>query len=228
MAVAVGQRLVVVVAGGGPPLLGAPVVAPPGAPVVAADSGVDTALALGLRIDVVVGDLDSVTPEGLAAAEAAGARIVRHPAAKDATDLALAIEEAIGLLGGDGELVVLGGAGGRLDHLLAGALALADPAWAGVSVRAHLGPATVHVVHGPDERDVGGVVGDLLTLVPVGGPAAGVRTGGLAFPLRSEALVPGTTRGVSNVIESLPATVALDAGTLLAILPGDQPTGDQL
>ena len=222
------DRTIVVVAGGGPPGPGATASLPPGAAVVAADSGVDAALALGLRIDVVVGDLDSVTPEGLAAAEAAGARIVRHPAAKDATDLALAIEEALGLLGGGGELVVLGGDGGRLDHLLAGALALADPAWASASVRAHLGPATVHVVHGPAERDLGGAVGDLLTLVPVGGPAAGVRTGGLAFPLRREVLAPGTTRGVSNVIESLPATVALEAGTLLAVLPGPEPSGDHL
>lgn len=219
---------VIVVAGGGPPVLGASVL-PADAPVVAADSGVDTALALGLRVDVVVGDLDSATPAGLAAAEAAGARIVRHPVAKDATDLALAIEEAIGLLdGGTGELIVLGGDGGRLDHLLAGALALADPAWAGPSVRAHLGPATVHVLHGPAAREVGGAVGDLLTLVPVGGPATGVRTGGLAFPLHGEVLAPGTTRGVSNVIEVVPATVALDAGTLLAVLPGPEPTGDHL
>jgi thiamine pyrophosphokinase len=169
-----------------------------------------------------------VTAEGLAAAEAAGARIERHPVAKDATDLALALEEALGLLGGAGELVVLGGDGGRLDHLLAGALALADPAWAGATVRAHLGPATVHVLHGPTRRELGGAVGDLLTLVPVGGAATGVRTGGLAYPLHGEVLPLGTTRGVSNVIESLPATVSLDAGTLLAVLPGPEPTGEPL
>lgn len=225
------QRLAaVVVAGGGPPVLDSSVTLPPDAPIVAADSGVDTALALGLRVDVVVGDLDSASPEGLVAAEAAGARIVRHPVAKDATDLVLAMEEAIGLLDGEGErtVIVLGGDGGRLDHLLAGSLALADPAWASVTVRAHLGPATVHVLHGPASRELGGALGDLVSLVPVGGPATGVRTGGLVYPLRGEALDPGTTRGVSNVIESLPATVALEAGCLLAVLPGPEPTGDHL
>jgi thiamine pyrophosphokinase len=225
---AVGRRLVVVVAGGGTPSVDVAAPLPTGAPVVAADSGVDTALALGLRIDVVVGDLDSVTPIGLAVAEAAGARIVRHPVAKDATDLALAIEEAVGLLDGPGELVVLGGDGGRLDHLLAGALALADQAWAGVAIRAHLGPATVHVLHGPTERALEAAVGDLLTLVPVGGPASGVRTAGLRFPLAGEVLPPGTTRGVSNVVEALPVRVALAAGTLLAVLPGPDATGDHL
>jgi thiamine pyrophosphokinase len=220
---------VVVVAGGGSPPPDIVAVLPPGAPVVAADSGADTALALGLVVDVVVGDLDSVTPSGLAAAQAAGARIVRHPEAKDATDLALAIEEAATLLGeGGGAVVVLGGHGGRLDHLLAGILALADDTWAGLSIRAHLGPATVHVVHGPGERDLGGAEGDLVTLVPVGGTAEGVRTTGLRYPLRDEPLGPGTTRGVSNLIESLPARVALRAGVLLAVLPGDEPNGGHL
>jgi len=224
----VADRAVVVVAGGGLPSPGSVALLPPGALVVAADSGVDTALALGLGIDVVVGDLDSVTAEGLAAAEAAGARIVRHPVAKDDTDLALALGEAVTLLGGTGEVVVLGGHGGRLDHLLAGILALADDAWAGLRLRAHLGPATVHVVHGPGERDLGGAVGDLLTLIPAGGVAEGVRTSGLRYPLRDEALAPASTRGVSNVIESLPATVALRAGVLLAVLPGDEPDGGHL
>jgi thiamine pyrophosphokinase len=220
---------VVVVAGGGSPPPDIVASLPPGAPVVAADSGADTALAIGLGVDILVGDLDSVSPAGLAAAEASGARIVRHPVAKDATDLALALEEAAALLGeGGGDVVVLGGHGGRLDHLLAGVLALADDSWAHLSIRAHLGPATVHVLRGPGERVIGGAEGDLVTLVPVGGPSEGVRTSGLRFPLRDEPLGPGTTRGVSNVIEHLPATVALRTGVLLAVLPGDEPDGGHL
>ena len=65
--------------------------------MIAADGGVDRALALGLHVDVAIGDFDSVTAAGLAAAEAAGARIERHPAAKDATDLELALDAALAL-----------------------------------------------------------------------------------------------------------------------------------
>jgi thiamine pyrophosphokinase len=192
---------------------------PEGAPVIAADSGVDGALALGLAVDVVVGDLDSATPEGLAAVEAAGARIDRHPVDKDATDLALALELARTLVRDDGEIVVVGVEGGRLDHLLAGILALADPALG--RVRAFLGGATVQVVHGPGEVSVDAPVGHLVTLVPVGGVAGGVRTSGLRFPLRGEPLPAGTTRGVSNVVDADGATVSLDTGTLLVLVPGE-------
>ena len=232
------ERAVVVVAGGGMPSTASLETLPAGAPVVAADSGVDVAIALGLRVDVVIGDLDSISPEGLGAARDGGARIVRYPEAKDATDLALALGEAAALLdtGNPADLarpdeqlvVVLGGHGGRLDHLLAGILALADPEWAAIRIRAHLGPATVHVLHGPTEREVGGAAGDLLTLIPVGGPAHGVRTRGLRYPLHDERLDPGTTRGVSNVVEREPAVVAVASGTLLAVLPGGEAEGGHL
>ena len=215
------HRAVVVVVGGGLPAPGLLAHLPAGAPVVAADSGLDTALALGLAADVVVGDLDSVTPGALAIAEAAGARIVRHPADKDETDLALALGEAEDLLGGRGLVFVVGGVEGRLDHLLAGVLALADRRWAALDVRAVVGDALVHVLHGPAERELDGIEpGTLVTLLPAGGPARGVRTRGLQFPLAGEVLHPGTTRGVSNVVDEPPAAVALDEGALLVIVQG--------
>ncbi len=58
--------------------------------VIAADSGLDHAQAVGWPVDYVVGDLDSVGPAALAAAEQQGATVERHPIAKDQTDLGLA------------------------------------------------------------------------------------------------------------------------------------------
>src|SRR3546814_3062665 len=59
---------------------------PHGAMVVAADSGIDRAHDLGLRVDLAVGDFDSVTERALALVRADGAVVERHPEAKDATD----------------------------------------------------------------------------------------------------------------------------------------------
>ena len=59
-----------------------------------------------------------------------------------------------------------------------------------------------------------------MSLLAVGGPATGITTRGLLYSLHGEALAAGTSRGVSNVVESTPASVELEDGTLLAIFPG--------
>jgi len=186
--------------------------------VVAADSGVAHALALGLVVDVAVGDFDSLDPATLEAVEAAGTRIERHPVAKDATDLELAIDVAVGL--GAARVVVLGGHGGRLDHFLANALVLASPHLGAVEVEAVVGDAVVTVVRaGPGVR-FGGRPGQLVTILPVHGPAEGVRTEGLRYPLHGETLSAGTTRGVSNVLDADEAAVSLTGGVVLVVRPG--------
>lgn len=188
---------------------------PAGARVVAADSGLAAAEVLGLTVDVVVGDMDSVVPARLAAAEAAGARIERHPTAKDATDLALAMDVALGF--GARRVTVVGGDGGRLDHLLANALLLAADDYAAVTVVAHLGPATITVVR--DEATLFGRRGELVSLLAVHGPAHGITTAGLRYPLRDELLTPGSSRGVSNELDRPTARVRLRSGVLLAVQP---------
>ena len=207
---------IIVVAGGGPPAPDAARGLPADAYVIAADSGIDHALALGLHIDLAVGDMDSVTPAGLAAATAAGARIDRHPQAKDQTDLELALDQALTL--SPHPIVVLGNDGGRLDHLLAFALLLAHPRYAQVTIEARLGQARLTVLHGPATATLHGTPGDIVTLLPLHGPAKGVTTEHLLYPLTSEDLAPGTTRGVSNLLTAV-ATVHLRSGTLLAIQP---------
>ncbi len=190
---------------------------PAGAHVIAADSGVEQAQALDWPIDLAIGDFDSVGPEALAEAEQAGARIERHPTAKDATDLELALDAAASL--DPAEIVVVGGAGGRLDHLLGGILALAGERAAGAEVRALMGPARIHVVR--RRVELVGEPGELVTLLAVHGPARGITTTGLLYPLAGEELTPGSTRGVSNELVGRRATVTVDSGVLLAVLPGE-------
>ena len=84
-------------------------------------------------------------------------------------------------------------------------------------MEARLGDARVFVVR--RELELDGEPGDLCTLLPVGGPALGVRTEGLRFPLHGETLEPGSTRGVSNELLASVARVSLVDGVLLAIVP---------
>ena len=215
--------MVVVVTGGDPVDEAHLPVLPPGTRVIAADSGVEHAHALGLAIDVAIGDFDSVSPEGLARAAAEGAEVHRHPTAKDATDLELALDAALALR--PARIHVLGGHGGRLDHLLANALVLAAPAYVTTDITAQMGPAHVTVVR--SASSLTGPMGDLVSLVPVHGVAVGVRTTGLLYPLVGEDLHPGSTRGISNELVAEHATVTIARGVLLAIQPGQIGTHHQ-
>lgn len=187
--------------------------------VIAADSGLASVAALGIEADLLVGDLDSVDPDDLARACAAGTRIERHPAAKDRTDLAIALDAALAAsVDGGGRLTVLGGHGGRLDHHLANALLLASEAYASLDIDAYMGEARVRVVR--SHATLTGRRGELVTLLPISGGVRGVRTEGLLYPLTGEDLAPGSTRGVSNELTGTTATVRVTSGVLLAILPG--------
>jgi thiamine pyrophosphokinase len=140
---------------------------------------------------------------------------------KDATDLELAL--ALAAARDPGRIVVAGSAEGRLDHLVGGLMVLAAPSWAGVdasgiAIEAYLGPHRVTVIR---RRTVlTGAPGELLSLVPAGGPVRGIRTAGLLYPLRDETLPFGASRGISNEFTAAEAVVTVRDGTLLAIRPG--------
>ncbi len=189
---------------------------PADALVIAADSGLQVATSLGLVADIIVGDMDSVDPALLERARAGGAEVQRHPAAKDHTDLELALDVALGF--NPQRIVVVGGHGGRLDHLIANVLLLARPAHDHLDLSAHMGEAEVHVVH--TRCDLVGATGELVSLLPVHGPVEGVTTDGLLYPLVGEDLTPGSTRGVSNELARPSASVHVTGGTLLVVRPG--------
>jgi thiamine pyrophosphokinase len=210
-----GDDVALVFAGGDPPPAAVAARLTPDAFVIAADSGLDHAVALRRPVDLVVGDLDSVDPALLAAARAAGTTVERHPPEKDETDLELALAAA--LARGAQAVTVIGGAGGRLDHFLANLAVLASPRFRSVRLDGWIGSSYVTVVH--DDVVVRGRPGSLLTLVPLGGPAVGIRTEGLRYPLLDEDLEVGTTRGVSNEFVAPSARIRIRTGTVLAICP---------
>ena len=182
---------------------------------VAADSGLDQALALDLEVDLIVGDMDSVSPEALSAYD--GVPIELHPADKDQTDLELALRAAIRM--GVDRIIIVGGSGGRLDHFLANALLISSADFSEVDVEWLTGDARLHVVHGTARLHC--AAGRQVSLLAVHGPARGVHTDGFRWELADEDLLPGATRGVSNFFEKPVATVSVREGTLLAIMTGD-------
>ena len=215
------NEVVAIVAGGPAPAPGAALEVPHGATVIAADGGLRHARTLGLDVSLVVGDLDSASADDVARAESAGIPIERHPREKDATDLELALDAALERR--PARVFVVAGDEGRLDHLLAALLLLGSDKYAAVELDAWVGPARVHVIR--TSRELAGEIGALVSLLALHGPADGVSTEGLVYPLAGETLHPGSSRGVSNAFGSERARVSVERGVLLAVRPGDEEPG---
>ncbi len=181
--------------------------------VIAADGGSAHLARWGIAPAIVVGDLDSLPADA-----ASNARVERWPRDKDKSDTQLAVERAIA--SGADEVVVLGALGGtRADHAMANVLLLALSELSG-RVRLVRGPVSARVAHSGESMRLEGAVGDLVTLLAVGGDAAGVRTIGLRYALSGGTLRLGSSRGLSNEITEAGATVSVGSGSLLVIEGG--------
>jgi thiamine pyrophosphokinase len=185
--------------------------------VIAADSGVDSAFALGMTPDVAIGDLDSISAAGLARLGDFDVTILRSPTDKDATDTELALAHLRDI--GATHALLLSPGGGRLDHAHGVLSALATPELAGIAIEAVIGSAHVTVIHGRDSRTIPRRGSHLTALHAMNGIAQRVRTSGLRWNLLDEDLAPWVSRGVSNEMVDHEANVSVECGALLVIQP---------
>jgi thiamine pyrophosphokinase len=187
----------------------------PGDLLIAADGGAQNCLALGLTPAVVIGDLDSLSPDQLENLQVKGARFVVHPRDKDQTDLELALRYAIEQ--GAREILLLGLLGGRLDQTLANLLLLARPDWNDIRLSTVEGPDTAHILRAGDTITLLGQVGDIVSLIPLSPKVSSVTTQGLRWPLRNAELSFGSTLGISNKIVATNPRIQIEAGELLVV-----------
>lgn len=207
----------IVIIGGNPPVLSVVDALPAYDFVIAADSGLHGARALGLQVNAVVGDMDSVDLQLLDEVRSAGAIIKPAPIDKDATDTELALLFAVEC--GAKRIVVVTGGGGRLDHQLGVLNVLFHPRLANISVEMFWDTAHVLVLRGPASTEIRGHHGETVGLLPIGADAIGVTTDGLAWPLDHETILAYSTRGVSNKLVGNSANVSFTQGHLLIIRP---------
>jgi thiamine pyrophosphokinase len=170
---------------------------PASAIVLGVDGGLDVARAAGLEPSGLVGDLDSVSAEGLAWAQA-HATIAQHPTDKDQTDTELALAFAAEM---QPEHLTLIGGGDRLDHTIAaiGALGLQelttipilDAWWDGQ----HL-----DVIHAPGRRTLRLEPESIVSLLAIGARCENVGITGVRWPLAGRRLEPLIGLGISNEV----------------------------
>ena len=195
--------------------MSADVAVAPSSLVIAADSGYDNARAVGVDVDVLVGDMDSISAAGRAEAEELGVIIEQFPSDKDATDLELAIDTALRV--GAYHVTIYAGEAGSLGHLLGVALGLTDKRWAEASVVWRIGGASVYRSLPSFPIRFHSEIGSIVTILPIG-DTTGVTATGLRWPLDDSDLERGTTLGLSNISTAPAVSVSVQTGALLIIV----------
>lgn len=175
--------------------------------IICADGGYRHAVRLGLRPDIIIGDMDSVHTD------TGSLRAVRLPVKKDFTDGEAAVRYA--LEKGFFDIVLLGFTGVRMDHTLTNISLLKI-----ISERHKRGRLIdeYNEISFAEERNViCGAVGDLVSIIPLSDELEGVTTEGLEYPLDDETLYFGESRGVSNVMLAETCVITKRSGSGLII-----------
>jgi len=181
--------------------------------IVAIDGGASLCARLGIVPDLVVGDMDSVRAEDLHAFAEAGTEIIRFDREKDFSDLEGAFE--VCRARGWNAPHVTAASGGRFDHALAVAGALARHAsFAPVLVE----PSVRVDVLAPEgaSRLSGVPVGTIVSVFPVLADAR-VSITGMAYPLDHARMPQCGSLGLSNVVVDHNAEVTVHEGVVLVV-----------
>ena len=181
--------------------------------IICADSGIEHAFNMGIIPDLLVGDMDSISPEAAAKVQKLGIEKHTYPSEKDYTDTELAID--IALSKGVREVILLGGLGDRPDHSLANIYLMVNFKRQGLDLKLAGEKWEMFLID--KMAEVTGKKGDILSLIPLSPEVAGVNTEGLYYTLKGETLYMGPTLGISNVFLGNTARVTIKQGLLLAV-----------
>jgi thiamine pyrophosphokinase len=183
--------------------------------LIAADGGSEHCKDIGIRPDIVIGDMDSISTQLRKKFQSSGTKFFIHPRDKDQTDLELALLYAQQC--GADEVIFFGILGGRFDLSLSNILLLARDEWKPMSLVIINGPDTAFLLRSKDLISIKGKPGDIVSLIPVSEVVEGVSTRGLRWQLDQAVLLQGNTRSVSNELITHSAEVNIETGKLLLV-----------
>ncbi|HZK85992.1 MAG TPA: thiamine diphosphokinase, partial [Desulfosporosinus sp.] len=166
--------------------------------LICADGGANYASLSGRLPDLLIGDLDSVTPEILKQCENAGCSIKQFSCEKDETDLELALiyAEVQARLVNERDIWLYGATGKRIDHFMGNIALMLAYAQKGYRIRLVDPEHEIWILQ--SRECIKGTIGQELSLIALSEKAV-VTTEGLYYPLTQGLLLQDSPRGISNV-----------------------------
>lgn len=179
--------------------------------VITADAGADFAQRLGIKINVAIGDFDTLDVKKIVADE-----IIKLNPEKDYTDSFEAV--FLAKERGFSEVLMFGASGSRLDHSLANIFLLKKAKDMGINLTLCDENNIVYITE--NELLVKKKEGYHLSVIQLT-DAIGITLKGLYYPLNEKDAALGDMIGISNEFTEEEAKISVKKGTLLVILSKD-------
>lgn len=184
--------------------------------IVCADGGLDHIMKVGLKPNMVLGDLDSITEQGIKYIEDNNIELEKFPVEKDATDTELAVEYLIQK--GCKEITLIGVTGTRMDHTLAN-IFLLDQMFQR-NIKGKIIDDNNEIVLSDSYLEVEKNEG-YLSIVPIEQKGTIISLEGVYYPLNRHHVEFGSTFSISNQIIDTKAKITIYDGKVLVIKARD-------
>ncbi len=182
--------------------------------ILASDGGYKTARKMGLKVDVLLGDFDSITPEELKEAELKEIKILSFPVDKDKTDGEIAVDYAISE--GSSEIVILGSFKEELDHALGNLFLIFKIIREGIFSKLITQLYEIEIIN--SKKEYFRNEGHELSLIPITEIVEDLYIEGSKYNLSKVKVEMGQTLTLRNLIIDKKAKVYFKKGKLLSIL----------
>lgn len=177
---------------------------------IAADSGYHNAMRLGERVDILIGDFDSIGQVPRDAVK----EIREVPAEKDLTDTQIAVEIAVE--SGADEIILVGGLSGRLDHTLSNLGVLEDMYLRGLHGYMTDGQNRIHYLRSSSTL-VARSAYQYISIIAADETVKGVSMEGGKYPLKNQTLKRRLQYAVSNEITGNVVLISVKKGGIFII-----------
>lgn len=189
---------------------------------IAADSGLVMADKLGLTVDLLLGDYDSVDKK-IFEKYNGNTKTITYPCEKDYTDTHLALKKAIEKIkklqdtskdSTEDEIAIIGATGTRYDHAFTNIFVLDESLEAGIRCAIYDKNNKIYLADKSFEIRKDKQFGDYLSFAPMT-PEVGLALSGVKYPLDRYTLRQGESICQSNEITEMIAKVEIFTGKLV-------------
>jgi len=183
--------------------------------VIGIDAGAETLLESGVKVDLAIGDFDSLKNKDLLKK----INHLEYPKEKDYSDTEIAVTHAISL--GYDEIILTNMLGGRTDHLLFNISILYRIFKEGKSTKILENKEEIYIFNKTIEVQTD--INDIVSIFPLLGKVVFEESKGLYYPLKGKSVELGETLTLSNTAVSNPVYVELKEGVAILILKRAKP-----